>query len=243
MDIKEKLNAIKVLLGMAAAPAAGAKEPAGTVETESAKATTTDGTMVKWDGDLAMGTAITVITPEGDKPAPDGALEFEDGTVIEVAGGVCTKVTAAAMPPAPAEGQGMWAHKFKTHEDVNAMILSFADGTIDQKVTALAQIVKFMFDEQFGWMIKNKERENQMNTVSSLVTTLQKQLSDTEQAHKAEIASVKEAFTKTVEIVELMNHTPIEQTPAPIDAKFKRQQEDEERIAKITEAIRLASKS
>ena len=53
-----------------------------------------DGTIVKWEGELMEGTAITVVLPEGEVAAPDGIHEVEDGTIIETAGGLVVNIQA-----------------------------------------------------------------------------------------------------------------------------------------------------
>lgn len=59
------------------------------------------GELLVWEGDsLAQGVAIMIETPQGLLPAPDGVHELEDGSMVEVAGGI---VTAVKMPDAPAD--------------------------------------------------------------------------------------------------------------------------------------------
>jgi len=53
-----------------------------------------DGTIVKWEGELMEGTAITVVLPEGEVAAPDGIHEITDGTIIETAGGLVVNIQA-----------------------------------------------------------------------------------------------------------------------------------------------------
>jgi len=53
-----------------------------------------DGTIVKWEGELAEGTALTVVLPEGEVAAPDGIHEITDGTIIETAGGLVVNIQA-----------------------------------------------------------------------------------------------------------------------------------------------------
>jgi len=52
-----------------------------------------DGTEVMWDGELAEGTAIMVVTEDGNQmPAPDAAHELEDGTIVTTVGGLVTSI-------------------------------------------------------------------------------------------------------------------------------------------------------
>lgn len=99
MNLKEKFEAIRLLLGMEAATAAPEVEPSPAVETEKSEATSKDGTIVRWEGELAVGVAVTVVDQTGEQPAPDGSIEFEDGTIITTADGKVTELTAATVAP------------------------------------------------------------------------------------------------------------------------------------------------
>ena len=94
MDIKEKFAAIKVLLGMEA-PAAVPQEQAAN-NTANLK----DGTIISWEGELAVGVAVTQTTSEGTQPILDGAIEFEDGTILEVKDSMVASITEAVAPEA-----------------------------------------------------------------------------------------------------------------------------------------------
>jgi len=52
-----------------------------------------DGTVVMWDGELAEGTAIMVVSEDGNQmPAPDAKHELEDGTIVTTVGGLVTAI-------------------------------------------------------------------------------------------------------------------------------------------------------
>lgn len=58
-------------------------------------------TQVEYEGELAEGTALFVVVPDGDNvPAPDGSHELEDGTVVMTEGGLVTSIEPAAEAPA-----------------------------------------------------------------------------------------------------------------------------------------------
>ena len=82
MNSKEVLTEIRSLLGFSS------EEPAK----EFASATLTDGTIIKWEGELAVGTAILVETAEGDIPAPDGTHEVEGGMLVSTMEGLVTEI-------------------------------------------------------------------------------------------------------------------------------------------------------
>lgn len=60
-----------------------------TEEVAMGSAKLTDGTMVKWEGELAEGVAVMM---EDGSGVPDGEHTFEDGTVVATEGGVCIAV-------------------------------------------------------------------------------------------------------------------------------------------------------
>lgn len=52
------------------------EQPAGDVT----EVTLADGTQISYTGELAVGTAVMVITEQGEAPIPDGEYELEDGS-------------------------------------------------------------------------------------------------------------------------------------------------------------------
>jgi len=61
-------------------------------EVEMATATLTDGTIIEWEGELAVGTSVFVQTGEGLIPAPDATHEVEGGMLVTTEGGVVTEI-------------------------------------------------------------------------------------------------------------------------------------------------------
>jgi preprotein translocase subunit YajC len=58
---------------------------------ESAKLS--DGTEIMWEGELSEGTAIMVVSEDGNQmPAPDAKHELEDGTMVTTVGGLVTAI-------------------------------------------------------------------------------------------------------------------------------------------------------
>lgn len=86
-DVKELLSKLKEIFSE------------DTMSFEEAKLA--DGiTIIKWEGPLAEGTSVVVVSESGEVPAPDGEHELQDGRKITVENG---KVTALVMPETPAE--------------------------------------------------------------------------------------------------------------------------------------------
>lgn len=82
MNAKETLKEIRTMLGFSDEP----------VAVELATATLTDGTVITYEGELAVGTAIFVQTAEGDIPAPDATHEVEGGLLVTTVGGLVTEI-------------------------------------------------------------------------------------------------------------------------------------------------------
>ena len=194
MDAKSKIEAIKTLLGLkfeAAAPAPEAAEPAAT-ENPKNEVTLKDGTIARYEGDLAVGGELYLLTPQGETIAPDGSYEIEDGTVVTVASGLISAVTPAVENPAPEQGL---AKDFT--EDIEA--------------------VKAEMNKQHSELLAKFEAFNK------------------------ELNTVKDAFMKTVELVETFNNTPKEQAPAPVDAFFKKA-DPTDKLQAMSEALRSFKK-
>ena len=194
MDAKSKIDAIKTLLGLkfeAAAPAGELAEPA---ETENPKneVTLKDGTIARYEGDLAVGGELYVVTPQGETIAPDGSYEVEDGTVVTVASGLISAVTPAAENPAPEQG----------------MAKDYTDDI---------EAVKAEMSKQHG------------------------ELKAKFDAFTSELNNIKEAFMKTVELVETFNNTPTSTPPAPVDSYFKKQ-DPTDKLQAMAEALKSFKK-
>ena len=82
MNAKETLKEIRTMLGFSEEE----------IKVEMATATLTDGTVISYDGELAVGTAIFVQTAEGDIPAPDATHEVEGGLLVTTEGGFVTEI-------------------------------------------------------------------------------------------------------------------------------------------------------
>ena len=91
MKAKEALEQIKSLLF------AEEQIVVEEVVTEFAEGVLADGTIVKFDK-LEVGGMVSVVTPDGEVPAPVGEHELEDGTVIVIAeAGVISEVKLVEM--------------------------------------------------------------------------------------------------------------------------------------------------
>ena len=82
MNSKEVLKEIRTILGFSEEKK----------EVEMATATLVDGTIIEYDGELAVGTEIFVQTGEGLIPAPDAVHEVEGGLLVTTENGIVTEI-------------------------------------------------------------------------------------------------------------------------------------------------------
>jgi len=96
LRVKDK---IKIALAEfdAPAPVAETIEQADFVE-----AVLESGEAVRATPTLAVGSVMSLISPDGDIPAPDGSHTLNDGTKVVVLEGVISEVVEAVAPPAEA---------------------------------------------------------------------------------------------------------------------------------------------
>lgn len=108
------------------------------VSVKMASATLTDGTVIKWEGELAVGTAILVETAEGDIPAPDGTHEVEGGTLVTTVGGVVSEI----VEPSPeVEVEIEASQEFVTIEKFNEVISNHLDKRIAELTAQFESVV------------------------------------------------------------------------------------------------------
>jgi hypothetical protein len=106
-------------------------------EVKMESAVLTDGTVIKWDGSLAVGTAILVETAEGDIAAPDATHEVEGGTLITTVGGVVTEIVEPSEGMQPQEEM---SKEFATVEKFDEVVASL-EGKISTLTEALNKVV------------------------------------------------------------------------------------------------------
>jgi hypothetical protein len=97
-------------------------------EVEMATATLVDGTIVEWEGELAVGTEIFVQTGEGLVAAPDAVHEVEGGMLVTTEGGVVTEIVEPAEE-VPAE--------FASLEAFNSLVTRFEEAV--EKLNSLEE--------------------------------------------------------------------------------------------------------
>jgi len=104
-------------------------------EVKMESAVLTDGTVIKWDGTLAVGTMIMVETAEGDIAAPDATHEVEGGLLVTTVGGIVTEIVEPAV-----DGVVEATQEFATVEKFNEVIASL-ESKISMLTSAFESIV------------------------------------------------------------------------------------------------------
>jgi hypothetical protein len=111
-------------------------------ETELAEAVLADGTIVAWEGELEVGTAVFVVTEEGQVAAPDARHELADGSYVTTAGGVVTEIESAAAEPVIEE----MASSFELSEAQMGAILTQVMEAIKPSLNALSEKIGDQFN-------------------------------------------------------------------------------------------------
>jgi len=180
MNSKEVIQEIRTLLGFS--------EEKQEVKMETA--TLVDGTIIEWEGELAVGTAIFVQTGEGLIPAPDSVHQVEGGMLVTTEGGIVTEIVEVEQEVE------VEAKEFATVESFNSLLDKF-----NEVVARLEAMEK-----------KNAEQEAKFN-------------------------SMKDIFSKTVDLVEKVADLPSEE-PQKAPAKLSKKEEQFANIMKIAQTLK-----
>jgi hypothetical protein len=202
----EKLNKLQEALKikLAADPAPGDPAPEG--KTLNAK----DGSVYKTIGEPAEGMEIMMVGTDGEVPAPDGAIELEDGSVINVKDGKIESITASPLGPDPAPAD-------------NAAKMQALMAGLDPSGTSTDPIVvmlKALMESTFGWEIREqtqkaareaaiKAYQTQLSSQESEIKALKLQLSSLHEARKAENAEILAMFQANLEAIDAVAKAPI----------------------------------
>lgn len=170
MKAKEALEQIKSLLFSSDAVLTSE------VVTEFAEGVLADGTIVKFDK-LEAGGVISIVTAEGEVPAPVGEHELEDGTIIVIAeAGIIAEVKMI-------EEEGVEIEiETKVEEEMNADVVNYDAkfeeineafnskiSSIENKVDSLNEVTKKLieFMEAFATIESAPETQAPKNTFLS----------------------------------------------------------------------------
>lgn len=185
-----------------------------------------DGSMLVYEGDLAEGVAVFVVTAEGNKPVEDGVVELADGTLLECAGGVVTKVTklgVAEKATEPTENKDEQKMEGLS-PDVEKAIADYVTKVKDE-LQAQIDDLKAMFGAAKNDDINQK--------VDKAIEDLNKVLaSNDKDASKFEVIDNK--FKQVIDLVEQIANLPI--APAK-EEKFEQKTKRQSAITNLADRI------
>jgi hypothetical protein len=136
MNSKEVLKEIRTLLGFSE----------DKKEVEMATATLVDGTIVEWEGELAVGTAIFVQTGEGLIPAPDAVHEVEGGLLVTTEGGIVTEIVEPTEEVVEEE-VALEEVAVEVPEEVSAVVAAEVLEAIAEAIAPVLEEVEMMKEE------------------------------------------------------------------------------------------------
>ena len=107
-------------------------------EVAMATAELTDGTIIEWEGELAVGTSIFVQTGEGLIPAPDATHEVTGGMLVTTEGGVVTEIVEPEVEAKEEEEMSEDVPaEFASLEAFNSLVSRFEEAV--EKLNSLEQ--------------------------------------------------------------------------------------------------------
>lgn len=131
--------------------------------------TLTNGSIVVITGELMAGSDI--VNKDGSA-IEDGQLTAEDGTIIVVEGGKVKEVVAPE-PPAPKPAPEPKTFTATDFDSANQLFEKFQEG---DQMAKLVAIVKFMFEDMYGWRIKEEQNKQEIATHIQSIQTMSSQI-------------------------------------------------------------------
>ena len=133
-----------------------------------------DGTMIRVDGELAVGTLVYVVTEEGLLPAPDGAHSIPEVGVMTTEGGKIVEIGDAAPAPAPeaVEAQEVEIEVTPEGEDMPADPHEERMQAMEAAIAALAAKVEELMAKMGGEVEANAARFSTIDTALSALAQM-----------------------------------------------------------------------
>jgi len=133
-----------------------------------------DGTMIRVDGELAVGTLVYVVTEEGLLPAPDGAHSIPEVGVVTTEGGKIVEIGDAAPVPAPeaVEAQEVEIEVTPEGEEMPADPHEERMQAMEAAIAALAAKVEDMMAKMGGEVEANATRFSTIDTALSALAQM-----------------------------------------------------------------------
>ena len=133
-----------------------------------------DGTMIRVDGELAVGTLVYVVTEEGLLPAPDGAHSIPEVGVVTTEGGKIVEIGDAAPAPAPEAVEAQEVEIEVTPEGEGAPADPHEERmqAMEAAIAALAAKVEEMMAKMGGEVEANAARFSTIDTALSALAQM-----------------------------------------------------------------------
>ena len=133
-----------------------------------------DGTMIRVDGELAVGTLVYVVTEEGLLPAPDGAHSIPEVGVVTTEGGKIVEIGDAAPAPAPeaVDAQEVEIEVAPEGEDMPADPHEERMQAMEAAIAALAAKVEELMAKMGGEVEANAARFSTIDTALSALAQM-----------------------------------------------------------------------
>ena len=191
------------------------------------------GEAIMYEGDTPVqGAAVAIQTTDGWLPAPDGPLELEDGTIIEVSQGLIATVTPAQPAAQAAAPVTPDPNMEQNKETANPAQDAAVERTIESIVKethfteAVSEIVKTMIPEA-------KEVDlTEINTKLQALEDSNKKLSEANENQAKQIGA----------LIELLQKAPAEKPAKTTTTAFSAAGKAEDADAKIMEFINKQNK-
>ena len=187
MNLSERITELtRVLRSFSAAPA-----PAEAAPLAFSDYKLEDGTIVRVDGELAVGTLVYVVTEEGLLPAPDGAHSIPEVGVVTTEGGKIVEIGE----PAPAEPEAVAAQEVEievTPEGEGAPADPHEErmAAMESAIAALAAKVEELMAKMGGEIEANATRFSTIDTAISALAQMPR-AAPKKRASDAVVESVK----------------------------------------------------
>jgi hypothetical protein len=157
------------------------------IENKFLDAVLKDGTKVKVDGELVIGSQVLVVDAEGNEvPAPDAEHTLEDGTLVTTLGGIITEIEAAETE---VEEELVKEDKMQVDESVVASLV--------EKVALLEEMIAVLKAEHEQLMGEKKMFESDLSAVKDATVYLAEEFSKSPAGEKIEFK--KSGFQNLVE--------------------------------------------
>jgi len=213
---------------------------------EFTNAKCSDGTILKWTGELKEGTPLMMVDEAGNEtPAKDMTYDIEDGSKITTVGGLVTKVEPKAADPDTASEL----------EKAKTLMAKFADPATPIDPASLAIMMKAVMNYCFGWEMEKADRDAAVTAaitaykqgfkiVEDLVTEQDKKIVAYEEKFTAieklvadNSTTIAEKFTEIKEIVSQIAEEPAAAEPQKFGKKPEKKETATDKLLKYKKSI------